>query len=608
MLERWAVRAGVVVLVAGTLLHALYGYSHEDLSGHAIGSDDAYISYRYARNLASGMGLTFNPGERVEGYSNLLYVLLLAPAFLIVRDSGIHPLAVAVNGACAVAALILFQRRLRALYGERPAAMGTLLFAAWPALWLWGASGMETAPVLLLQVALWAEATRHDDAPRIRPLVVVMVLLVLARADGFVPAGIGVVFLALRRDRARARAGALAVALSTASLVAWRLAYYGHPLPNTYYAKVSGPLLDRIDDAVRQLGDLALDAGLLPYLVVLAAAAVVAARARRPSFEAAFAAAWLGFWIYVGGDVFGERFLLVLVPLGASVLARWAAEGHRVLAAAGVVVALAFQLWPLAADRRFRYAGPRYDRWIELGRFLGRPEHRGRTIAVDAAGKVPYYSHLDAIDMLGLTDAHIGHRPAATFRVGHSKHDAAYVLARRPDLMATWIDEGLDLRWDLGRARYEAAGYRLRWLVYVRRFPPAERGAIVDVLGMDPAVVRDLVRDGWRYAVVERLAGSADGSAGPGVRRAMPAVRVGGEPQRDQDAAHVVGPGAGRAQHLAADRERSVPTGAAGDGGQALETIHTHGPRARGLVPAGEVGGGSDAGLDREGRRAQRPG
>jgi hypothetical protein len=504
VLERWVVRAGVLVLVAGTLVHGLYGYSHEDLSGHAIGSDDAYISYRYARNLAAGDGLTFNTGERVEGYSNLLFVLLLAPAFLIVRDSAIHPMAVTLSVVCAAAALVLLQRRLRDRDGGGPAALAAVLFAAWPALWLWSASGMETALVLLLQTALWAEVARDDGATRIRPLVVVLVLLVLSRADGFVGAGIAVLFLALRRDGARARAGALAVALSTAALVGWRLAYYGHPLPNTYYAKVSGPVAARIADAARQLGDLALGAGLLPYIVVLAAAAVGAARARRLTYEPFFAACWIAYWIYVGGDVFGERFLLVLVPLGAAVLARWAAEGRRVLAAAGFVLALAFQLLPLAADRRFRYAGAKYDRWIELGRFLGRPEHRGKTIAVDAAGKIPYYSRLPAIDMLGLTDAHIGHRPAATFRVGHNKHDAEYVLARHPDLIATWIDEDLDLRWDLGRARYEPAGYRLRWLVYVRRFPPADRAAIVDVRGMDPSVVPDLVRDGWQYAVVER--------------------------------------------------------------------------------------------------------
>ena len=41
-------------------------------------TDDAFISFRYARNLLEGNGLVFNPGERVEGYSNFLWVLELA--------------------------------------------------------------------------------------------------------------------------------------------------------------------------------------------------------------------------------------------------------------------------------------------------------------------------------------------------------------------------------------------------------------------------------------------------------------------------------------------------------------------------------------------------
>ena len=39
--------------------------------------DDAYISYRYSENFADGQGLVFNQGEKVEGYSNFLWVLIL---------------------------------------------------------------------------------------------------------------------------------------------------------------------------------------------------------------------------------------------------------------------------------------------------------------------------------------------------------------------------------------------------------------------------------------------------------------------------------------------------------------------------------------------------
>ncbi|MBK7758077.1 MAG: hypothetical protein IPI35_17100 [Deltaproteobacteria bacterium] len=40
--------------------------------------DDAFVSFRYVNNLLSGHGLVWNLDERVEGYTNLLWVLLLA--------------------------------------------------------------------------------------------------------------------------------------------------------------------------------------------------------------------------------------------------------------------------------------------------------------------------------------------------------------------------------------------------------------------------------------------------------------------------------------------------------------------------------------------------
>jgi len=70
--------AGLALLLAGTLLHARAGYFQDDLSGHARGSDDAYISYRYAHNLARGHGLVFNPGERVHTFTSPLGVLVPA--------------------------------------------------------------------------------------------------------------------------------------------------------------------------------------------------------------------------------------------------------------------------------------------------------------------------------------------------------------------------------------------------------------------------------------------------------------------------------------------------------------------------------------------------
>ena len=52
--------------------------------------DDAYISFRYARNLIEGHGLVYNPGERVEGYTNLVWTLFIAAGMKMGIDP--HPL------------------------------------------------------------------------------------------------------------------------------------------------------------------------------------------------------------------------------------------------------------------------------------------------------------------------------------------------------------------------------------------------------------------------------------------------------------------------------------------------------------------------------------
>src|SRR6266850_3566739 len=64
---RWTVVVAIGALVAWFAWMAVYQV------------DDAYIVYRYARNLARGDGFVFNPGERVEGVTCFLWTVVLAP-------------------------------------------------------------------------------------------------------------------------------------------------------------------------------------------------------------------------------------------------------------------------------------------------------------------------------------------------------------------------------------------------------------------------------------------------------------------------------------------------------------------------------------------------
>src|SRR5437870_9145345 len=75
--------------VAGVLaaLGTLAGFLWLTLACSPFVIDDAFISFRYAENLVRGYGLVYNPGERVEGYTNFLWVLLIAGFHALGADS-----------------------------------------------------------------------------------------------------------------------------------------------------------------------------------------------------------------------------------------------------------------------------------------------------------------------------------------------------------------------------------------------------------------------------------------------------------------------------------------------------------------------------------------
>jgi len=509
--------APLLLLIGGCLGQVGFGYFDHDFSGHALGADDAFISYRYASNLVSGEGLVFNPGERVEGYSNLLYVLLVSAGLVFLNDDQAYGFSVAINLLFTVLTYLAFLWiARRTLRGHGP-LVAVVLFSLTPSLWIWTGSGMETPLVLLLVVLTWGalEAGLETGDRRAGGFLGALAMIaVLSRADGFLTPLFAAGFCLLRGRRRLAMAIGGAMVLTLALLVAWRLWYYGYPLPNTYYVKVSGDLSDRISSGLDALWQVGTRQGLLVHVSILAGylAWAFAKRGRdafgRLPFEACFGIAWLCYFVYVGGDVLFDRFLVPIFPLGILLALRWSQEwSGKPLATTRLVLLLvalaAAHLTPFVIDYRMAYlTGGKYDRWVTLGRHL-REQHRGAVLAIDAAGKVPFFSGLRTIDMLGLNDEHLGHSDARpNFRVGHNKFDPDYVLGRTPDLVAAWMKPNLDLHWGIDRMRYERAGYRIRYLCSTNRRPPGK--AIIDVSGLDASAIRRLRKRGYAYAVLER--------------------------------------------------------------------------------------------------------
>ena len=202
--------------------------------------DDAFISFRYADNLVRGMGLVFNAGERVEGYSNLLWTLWVAVGLRL----GFEPEAwTIVWGIIAYAGCIwLLARRARRrwqLGGQASVALPlAALLACVHSDWIaFATGGLETSlftSLVLLGFVLVVEA--ESRPVRLAAAGVVFGLAALTRPDGALIAFTALGFVACsspKRMRDAIAFGIPIVAIITPQ-VAWRWSYYHDLLPNTY--------------------------------------------------------------------------------------------------------------------------------------------------------------------------------------------------------------------------------------------------------------------------------------------------------------------------------------------------------------------------------------
>jgi arabinofuranosyltransferase len=223
--------------------------------------DDAYITFRYARNLAEGLGLVYNPGQQVLGTTTPLYAGLMSLAWALgLRDLPV--VALVVNAlADALTAVVLYRLALRLETGWVVAVGLGLAWAVSPMSVTFAIGGMETSVVILFLVASLAAYV----AGRSRLSSALMALAVLTRPDALIAAGLLFVDMGLRpllaRDGgplvARLRRLPWAEALIFCGLLLpWVLvatAYYGSPLPQSVAAKVRAYQLSPFAALIRLL-------------------------------------------------------------------------------------------------------------------------------------------------------------------------------------------------------------------------------------------------------------------------------------------------------------------------------------------------------------------
>ncbi len=241
--------------------------------------DDAYISFRYARNLARHGELAFNvaPLERVEGYTNFLWVLLLAAGDVCgVAPERLAPLLCAASSLWVLWLVAVLGSQLRIAAAGASAApadssaegqrlgparqlaermrgrleqlrlmdlLGPLLLCTWPEFVAWSSGGLEGSLAVALGLRAWLAAREEQWAPAGGLAAAAM----LTRPDSIIWI-LPLLLVDTLAARRRAQVGGLAIMLLTLGVpiglhLLWRRYYYEAWAPNTWTVKQHGALL-----------------------------------------------------------------------------------------------------------------------------------------------------------------------------------------------------------------------------------------------------------------------------------------------------------------------------------------------------------------------------
>ena len=428
--------------------------------------DDAFISFRYARNLVDGHGLIFNIGERVEGYTNFLWTVLIALGMKLDIDP--IDFSIALGVASFVITVVVFGYLSYRLF--RFEFAGACFFVPLTALVLlvhrdfqvWATGGLETSWVTMLIALGFATLVLAERKISFLVSGLLLVLAAMSRPDAMICYFAGAVAVLLMEKGERRSVIYYLIPLVLLYIPYWiiRYSYYGYAFPNTYYAKSAdlmffGQGLLYLWLYVKTYYIPILFPAIMPAAAWILAKDVHRKRGVRGAVHRALLAGILiivPFTLYVlktGGDFMFARFFIPITPIiffffEASLHVLTRSGRTRLLLAAVVLLSVLFR-WDQfpnggvqygIADEIFYYPAEKIDdnqqTGLQLKEYLAGTE--ARVAYYGAHAMFVYYSEVPlAIESdAGLTDEYIAHLPLnRRGRVGHEKKAPMQYLYER---------------------------------------------------------------------------------------------------------------------------------------------------------------------------------
>ncbi len=401
--------------------------------------DDAFITFRYASNFLNGNGLVYNIGERVEGYTNFLWLLLMITGKLAGFE---FVLFSRILGVLSGVGTIIFTYLIGIKIFERSSiypGLGAFLLGTFLPLGYWSAAGLETAAFSLMTIAAIYYYLNRSFAT-----LILLVLATLFRPEGGLVCMVIIAFDIISKKSFTGYALTILAGYGILLLpyLIFKLYYFETLLPNPFYAKTAFDLRQLINGLEyswlmfwHYLGG---GIFIVPFLIYY----------KKWTAEikalASFLLIYILYVIIIGGDVLKvHRFFIPLFPVitlvtlyGLAVLIR-----KRIVFWGSLAILLAWQLYiPYDHIRTYHVAEKALN--VKMNKTIDNLlaiDKSNFSIAVSTIGIVGYrlQGHT-VIDLLGLTDSTVARHPEKPIKElkttwKEEKYNSEYILSRQPD-------------------------------------------------------------------------------------------------------------------------------------------------------------------------------
>lgn len=191
--------------------------------------DDSYITFRYVERFLKGKGITFNDGERVEGFSHPLWFFLLS-FFKLLFPFKIETISQILGFLSSI--LILFFLYNSFENSKFSKSLSSLFLLTTPAFLYYSSSGLETTLFALLILLVFLYNKNYITSG------IFLGLLSITRPEGVL---YGILFFIFNFKKIKKYFyGLILFLIPFISYEIFRIIYFNDIFPNTFYAKPSG--------------------------------------------------------------------------------------------------------------------------------------------------------------------------------------------------------------------------------------------------------------------------------------------------------------------------------------------------------------------------------